>query len=141
MTKVYAAGKAVFLWETRLLCLAISAALFSGILLAIFGAVAAAFPIIAFPVIIFFAFAAPKYFSSFQCKLTQKEITIISGFPKVKERTIPFYCIQFAELSATPLEKLLKIATITIYLSGTKTKLHSLTQEDAALLLHRLKGE
>lgn len=141
MTLIFAAKKAVFLWEIRLLATAALTALFSGMLFAFFGMIASVFPIIAFPTLIFFAFVTPKYFSSFQCELTQNEITITSGFFKVKKRTIPLNCIQFTELSATPLEKQFKIATITIYLSGTKTKLHSLSADSAALLLHRLKGE
>lgn len=140
MINIPAAKKAVLLWEIRLLSIAMVIALLSGILLALFGIVVIFIPIAAFSVIIFFSlFVTPKYFKSFQCKLTQNEITIISGCLKIKQRTIPLSCIQFAELTTMPLEKLLKIASITIYLAGAKTRINGLASDKAHFLLHKLK--
>ncbi len=123
--------------------MAISAifALLSGAIWVVFGLAAALFPVAASALLLLFAAALPKRLSYFRCQVTKDEIHVTSALLKIKERTIPLGSIQFLEITQTPLERLLDLSTITIYLAGARTRLYTLSHQEAEQLLRLLKGE
>lgn len=136
------AKSAILVWKVRIFVIAVLSFLASIVLLYMFGPISILFPLIALSVLLFFAYYfVPKFFSSFTCTVSNAELSIYWNALFIRKESIPFRCIQFAQLKSTPLERAYNLSSVTIYLAGAKVTLHCLFKEDAVKLYQLLNGK